>query len=348
MDEPSPAPTRPVSPRLPALLAGFAAIYLIWGSTFLGIKVAIETLPPLLMAGFRFLLPGLGLFLWLHRRGQPWPTARQWWRSLLTGALLLLGGNGLVTWGQQTVPSGRAALLIATTPMWLVVVGWLFYGGARPGMRIVLGMAAGFIGAVLLIKSPQPGAPDGSLLGFLAVLLSPVAWSFGTHQARRSRPTPDVLLTSALQMITGGALLILVGSVFGEWGLLAGRTVSLRSVLAFGYLAVVGALIGFSTYAWLLRVASPGALATYAYVNPLVAVVLGWLLNGEELGTSVLVSAGLIVGAVIVITLPVTRQAGPVPGAAADSASDPDPPRKSLPEPSRRGYTREGLPVSSR
>jgi drug/metabolite transporter (DMT)-like permease len=291
------------SARLPALIAGFAALYLVWGSTYLGIKYAVETLPPFLMAGCRFLLAGAILYAALRLRGTAAPTRHQWGLAALTGALLLLGGNGLVTWGQQTVPSGRAALIVATTPLWMVILGWLFYKGERPRLRVWLGLAVGFAGAALLIR---PSADDraGTLTGTLAIMAAPVTWAIGSLESRRNRPTEDALLTSAMQMLAGGAMMLLTGTLLGEWPVALAREVSTRSVLAFLYLTFIGGLVGFTTYAWLLRVASPTAVSTYAYVNPLVAVLLGWLVAGEALGAEVLLAAALVVGAVVLITLP--------------------------------------------
>lgn len=299
MDDPS----SPRPARLPALVAGFAVLYLVWGSTYLGIKFAVETLPPLLMAGSRFLLAGLILYTFLRLRGVPAPSLTQWRAGVLTGALLLLGGNGLVTWAQQTVPSGRAALIVATTPLWMVLIAWVFYQGERPAPRVWLGLLVGFAGTVMLIK-PSAGEEAGSLAGLAALMLAPLTWSFGTMEARRNRPAENALMTSAMQMLAGGAMMFLLGTAMGEWPRLFTQAVSLKSALAFAYLTVAGGLVAFSTYAWLLRVAPPTALSTYAYVNPLVAVLLGWLLGGEAVGASVAVAAALIVGAVVLITLP--------------------------------------------
>lgn len=301
MDDPANAPHQPATP-LPALVAGFAALYLLWGSTYLGIKLAVETLPPLLMAGGRFVLAGGVLYGLLRWRGVAAPTWRQWRASLVCGALLLLGGNGLVTWGQQTVATGRAALLVATTPLWMVLLGWLFYRGERPALRVWLGLAVGFAGAALLIR-PAGGDEASSFAGLAALLLAPVAWSLGSLEARR-RPAENLLLASALQMLTGGVLMLGVGTCLGEWPALLTGPVSSRSLLAFLYLAVFGGLVGFTTYAWLLRVASPTAVSTYAYVNPLVAVLLGRAVLGERLDSAVLLAATLILGAVLLITLP--------------------------------------------
>src|SRR5262245_17837408 len=211
-------------PRLPALIAGFATLYLVWGSTYLGIKYAVETLPPLLMAGCRFLLAGVILYVALRLRGSAAPTLRQWRLAALTGALLLLGGNGLVTWGQQTVPSGRAALIVATTPLWMVILGWLFYKGERPRLRVWLGLVAGFAGAALLV---HPGCDDhgGHLISTLAILGAPMAWSLGSLESRRNPPTEDALLTSATQMLAGGAMMLLTGTLLGEWPVALAREV---------------------------------------------------------------------------------------------------------------------------
>lgn len=310
MDDPS-GSNRPA--RL-ALAAGFLTLYLIWGSTYLGIKLAVETLPPMLMAGSRFLLAGAVLYALLRLRGAPAPAPRRWKPAALTGALLLLGGNGLVTWGQTSVPSGRSALIVATTPLWMAVLAWLFYGAARPRLRVWLGLAVGFAGAALLVRGPA-GSADGALLGSLALALAPVCWSVGSLQTRRESSAADPLMTGAMQMLTGGAMMLGVGTCLGEWPALWHRPPSSASLAAFAYLVVVGGLVGFSTYAWLLKHASPSAVSTYAYVNPLVAVLLGWLAVGEEVGPEVVAAAALVLGAVVLITWPArARERGLVEG----------------------------------
>jgi drug/metabolite transporter (DMT)-like permease len=297
MHDPSPRPA-----RLPHLVAGFAVVYLVWGSTFLGIKFAVETIPPFLMAACRFLASGAILYAFLRLRGVAAPTARQWRFGAWTGALLLLGGNGLVTWGMQTVPSGKSALIIATTPLWMVLLEWLLYRGERPSLRVWFGLAAGFAGAALLVH-PAGDVSGGTIAGFVALLAAPVCWSAGSLESRRLRPSEDPILTSAMQMLAGGGLMLITGSVLGEWSVLMDRAVSTWSLLALAYLTVFGGIIAFTTYAWLLRVASPTAVSTYAYVNPLVAVLLGWLVVDERLDARVAVAGVLILGAVLLITL---------------------------------------------
>jgi drug/metabolite transporter (DMT)-like permease len=300
MDEPN----EPKSVAMPSIAAGFATIYLVWGSTYLATKFAVATLPPLLMAGSRFILAGLLLYAIRRRQGVPRPQAENWRRAFVVGALLLTLGNGLVTWGQQFVPSGTTALLIATTPIWMALIGWIFFQGPKPGPRILMGMALGFSGAAILVQPAAPAEWQRTWPGVLAILLAPLAWSTGSLQSRKTPPTDDSFLSSAMLMLCGGALMFLVGTLRGEWALLYERTISVRSVLALGYLTLIGSLVGFTTFAWLIRVASPTAVATYAYVNPLVAVLLGWLIANETLEPRVLLAGGLIVGAVVLITWP--------------------------------------------
>jgi drug/metabolite transporter (DMT)-like permease len=313
------ADTPPTTPaRLPALVAGFAAIYLIWGSTYLGIKFAVETLPPLLMAGARFLTAGLVLYLVLRLRGGPAATAADWRFGLATGALLLLGGNGLVTWAQQTVPSGVAALIVGTTPIWMVLVGWAAFGGARPAPLVAAGMLVGFAGVALLVDPAKMGGRVSAAGAVLAVALAPVCWSFGSHYARKAGQDRSPFLASSLQMMCGGGLMLVAGTLLGEWPALAEKTVSPRSVAAMAYLTFVGSLLGFSSYVWLLRHAAPTAVATHAYVNPLVAVFLGWALGGEALSANLAAGAALVVGSVVLITT--NTSSAP----AAERATEPD------------------------
>jgi drug/metabolite transporter (DMT)-like permease len=306
---------------LPALVAGFAAIYLIWGSTYLGIKFAVETLPPFLMAGFRFTLAGMVLYAMLRLRGAVRPTASQWRAATINGGLLLVGGNGLVTWGQQqAVPSGIAALIVGTTPVWMLLAGWLLDREPPPRGPVWLGLIAGFAGVALLVHPGTLQTAGRSGWAVLALAAAPVCWSLGSIGSRRAGGTASLLLTSAMQMVAGGLMMIVAGTVLGEWPRLATQTVSTRSLLAFAYLTLIGSLVAFTTYTWLLRVASPAAVSTYAYVNPLVALFLGWLLGGEILDGTTLLAGLLIVGAVAFITVRRHRPAFP-PAPLDDRAS---------------------------
>jgi drug/metabolite transporter (DMT)-like permease len=278
-------------------------IYVVWGSTYLAIRFAVETMPPFLMAGTRFLLAGGILYGWLRFRGAPRPRLTDWRSALFLGAFLLVGGNGLVTWAEQWVTSGVAALIITTTPLWIMLFEWLLFGGARPRVVVWLGMAIGFAGVALLIDYEPDGAGSNHLWAIVALCGAPLLWSFGSLVAQRSRPLDPPLLTTALQMLCGGGLMFALGIVLGEWGRFEPTAITARSWLSFAYLVIFGALLAFTTYMWLLRVAKPTVIATYAYVNPLVAVFLGAVIGGEELTANIGLATAMIVGAVAMITM---------------------------------------------
>jgi drug/metabolite transporter (DMT)-like permease len=285
------------------VVAAFAAIYLVWGSTYLGIRIAIETLPPLMTAGLRFIVAGPLLYAWARRNGAPRPTGVQWRAAAIVGGLLLLGGNGLVTWGERRVPSGLAALLVATVPLWMVLLDWLFLRGERPAGKVFLGLTLGLVGIVLLIgPTDLLGGHRVDLIGVGMLLLAALSWAIGSLYTRRA-PLPDVpLLGTGMEMIAGGVLLLLASGAKGEWAQVDFVDVSLRSWLALAYLTLLGSIVAFTAYTWLLRVSTPARVATYAYVNPVVAVVLGWAVVGEELTGPMVLAAMIIVLAVVVIT----------------------------------------------
>lgn len=289
-----------LSHRFKVALA-FLAIYLIWGSTYLAIRFAIETLPPFLMAGARFLIAGAVLYAWMRLRGAPRPQGFQWRNTAIVGGLMLLGGNGGVVWSEQLVPSGLAAVLIATSPLWMVVLGWL-WRGARPSRRVVIGLTLGFSGVVLLVG---PGALNGqgqvAPLGAAVLILAALSWATGSLFAQRARLPAASLLATAMEMLAGGALLFIAGLVTGEWVRVDLSAVSIRSLLALVYLILFGSLVGFSAYTWLLRVTTIARASTYAYVNPVVAVFLGWALAGETLTLQTLLATAVIVAGVMLI-----------------------------------------------
>ena len=288
------------------VIAAFAAIYLIWGSTYLAIRFAIETMPPLLMAGVRFLFAGGLLYAWTRLSGTPRPTRMNWRAAALVGGLLL-GGNGAVTWAEQWVPSGLAALLIATVPLWMVLLAWL-RGGERPTLGVAGGLALGLVGIILLIGPGELlGGSHVDPVGALAILLGSVSWAAGSLYARRAPMPAAPLLGTGMEMLAGGALLLLVGLATGEGAQIHLEAVSLRSVLALGYLVVFGSIVAFSAYVWLLRVVTPARASTYAYVNPVVAVFLGWALASEPLTPLTLVAAAVIVAAVALIVMQQAR-----------------------------------------
>jgi drug/metabolite transporter (DMT)-like permease len=290
------------------LIVAFGAVYLIWGSTYLGIRIAIESLPPFLMAGMRFIIAGPLLYIWARRRGALRPTVVQWRAAVIVGGLLLLGGNGLVTWAEERLASGLAALLVATVPLWMVVLNWVFLRGERPTGLVVLGVVLGLVGLALLIgPADLLGGQQVDMIGVALMLVAALSWSIGSLYARDA-PLPNApLLGTAMEMLAGGALLLLASCVKGEWSQFDFASVSLRSWLAFGYLTVFGSIVAFTAYTWLLRVSTPAHTSTYAYVNPVVAVLLGWVVAGEPLTLRTLLAAAVIILAVVFITTGRTR-----------------------------------------
>lgn len=289
------------------MIAAFAAVYLIWGSTYIAIKFAIETLPPFLMAGIRFLIAGSILYLIaLFSDGYQKPTLKQWRTSLIVGTLLLMCGNGGVVMAQRYIPSSLAALLVAVEPMWIVLLNWLYLKNERPSFKVVIGLILGFIGVWLLIGQ-SIGSNDSAngyaqLFGAGLVILAAFCWASGSLYGLRA-PSPDSpLLASGMQMLAGGAVLSLVGSLTGEWSRFDLANASTNSILAFFYLIIFGSVIAFTAYSWLLKNASPTVVSTYAYVNPVVAVLLGWTLAKEKLTASMLIGAAVIIGSVALIT----------------------------------------------
>ncbi|HSJ09768.1 MAG TPA: EamA family transporter [Longimicrobiales bacterium] len=286
------------------IVAAFAAVYVIWGSTYLAILYAIETLPPFLMAATRFLIAGTILFGWSILRAERRPTRAEWKAAAVVGALLLMGGNGAVVWAEQLVPSGVAALLVSVTPCWMVLLDWLWHGSRRPGMRTVVGLVLGFGGIVLLIgPSAIVGGGNVHPLGALVLMIGCLCWAVGSLYSKRAPRPPGALLSTGMQMLAGGSLLVVAGLLTGEASRLDMDAVSMKSLLAVLYLIVFGAIIGYSAYVWLLRVVSPARVSTYAYVNPVVAVLLGWGLAGEALTARMGIAGVVIIGGVALITI---------------------------------------------
>lgn len=283
------------------VVAAFAAVYIIWGSTYLFIRVAVETMPPLLMAGVRFLVAGAVLLAVTSRmRGAArdpigW---RQWRATAITGGLLLLGGNGGVSFGEQYVPSGVVALLVATVPLFIAIFGAIALGN-RLSRVAVAGIGIGLLGTAVLLRPGAGGAGDPAHM--LLVLASPLSWAIGSLYATRGALPKRALVATGMEMLCGGALLMLVGLLTGEAANVHLAQVSLASWLSVLYLIVFGSLVAFSAYVWLLNKVATTAVATYAYVNPLVAVFLGWAVLGEHITGQTLVAAALIVVAVALI-----------------------------------------------
>lgn len=298
-----------VAPGTPPSRAGiilaFAAVYIIWGSTYLGIRYAIETLPPFLMAGTRFFIAGAILFTWAKLHGDRVGSLAQWRRAFVIGALLLLCGNGGVTWAEKYIASGLAAVLVATEPLWVVVLNWTATH-RRPNWKVFLGVFIGLVGVALLVGGG--GLNNGqqvsalSLAGAVAVLLAGLAWAGGSVYAARRPIGASTSMAAGMQMMAGGSLLLLLALVTGDFKKLNLAAASWVSLSAFGYLLIFGSLVGFTAYSWLLRHVTTARAATYAYVNPVVAVFLGWLFANEPLTLRMLVAAAVIVGSVVLIT----------------------------------------------
>ena len=284
------------------LWASLGAVYFFWGTTYLAIRVGVETMPPFLMASVRFLIAGALLYVVAIRLGDRHgdrPTAVHWRSALIIGAALLFGGNGLVTLAEQTIPSGIAAIMIATVPLWLVVFGRIFLRD-RVGWREWLGIAAGMAGLVLLVN-PFGGGGDFDVMGMVWLTIAPLTWAAGSLYARRAPLPKRALVGTAMEMLCGGLVLGVASLVTGELGDLRLEAISLESMLAVGWLIVFGSIVAFTAYVWLLANARTSLVGTYAFVNPVVAVLLGWLILDERITARTLIAGAVIVVAVALI-----------------------------------------------
>lgn len=285
------------------IAAAFASIYIIWGSTYLAILYAVETIPPFLMAGARFLVSGGLLYLWSRHRGAPKPTKLHWRNAVIAGGFLLLGGNGAVVWAEQYVPSGLTALLVSILPFWLVIIEWVRPPRKRPTAAVLVGLIVGFIGIIVLVGPGNVGGHgDVRPVGALVLILGSLSWAIGSFWSRDARLPESGLLTTGMEMLGGGILLLIVGLVSGELSGFDIHHVSRASAIGLAYLITFGSLLGFTSYIWLLDKVSPARLGTYAYVNPIVAVVLGWGIAGEKLSMRTGIAAAIVICAVALIT----------------------------------------------
>ena len=302
-------------------------LYVVWGSTYLGIAIAVETIPPFLMASVRFLIVGLILLTWsIAREGRAFvpPTRQEWRDSAIVGTLLLGGGMGFVAFGEQTVPSGIAALLIGMMPLWVAILGRVFFGQRLPRMAIV-GIVAGFVGVAILV-GPSAFGGAGALdpLGLAIICLAPLSWSAGSLFASHRASLPKrPLVATGVQMVLGGIALAVMGALTGEFATLDIGAISGESVVALAYLLVMGSLVAFTVYGWMLRVAPLPLISTYAYVNPVIAVILGAIVLGETIDGRTLVAGAVIVCAVAVIVTARGRMQGPRAAARVSEASPP-------------------------
>jgi drug/metabolite transporter (DMT)-like permease len=279
------------------------ALYIVWGSTYLGIKVAIETIPPFFHAGIRFLISGLILVIWQRVAGHSLPTHKQWISTAIIGTLLLLGGNGLVAWAEQFIPSGIAALIIASSPMFLVIGEAIRPNGVKPNWQGIVGLLIGFAGIFILIGPTEISGSAAKLnsFGVAALLAACLFWSTGSMYSKSVDLPKSSLMNTGAQMLVGSLSLFIVSLITGElkgWDVTA---VSARSLYGLSYLILVGSLVGFASYGWLLQNAPISLVSTYAYVNPVIAVLLGTWLANEVLEPRIGVATGIIIGSVIFI-----------------------------------------------
>jgi drug/metabolite transporter (DMT)-like permease len=300
-------------PRAGLIWAALLILYVVWGSTYLGIRIAVESIPPFLMAGSRFALAGLVMLGFAVARGRgsiALPTRREWRDSFIVGGLLMGGGMGMVALGEETVPSGIAALLIAMMPLWVAVLGRVFLGERLP-KAAVAGVAIGLAGVGILVGPSGSAAESFNPGGIVALIISPISWASGSlFSASRAKLPRDPLVATGAQMLAGSLVLALMAGVRGEYAGLRIEAISANSLVAFAYLAIVGSLIAFTAYVWLLRVAPLPLIATYAYVNPIVAVILGAIVLGEPITPRTLLAGAVIVFAVALIITSRNRMAG--------------------------------------
>lgn len=302
-------------------------VYVVWGTTYLAIRVVVDTIPPLLSASFRFLVAGTAYYLWLrfrHGADAVRVTRKQLVSCAIVGTALLLGGNGLVTLAEQTVSSSLAALMIASVPLWVVVMRKLT--GDRIATSTLIGVAIGFAGVAWLVL-PGGRPEESTTVGIVLLIFAPMFWAMGSFLSGRIDLPPDPFVSTAFQMLFGGLATMVVGGLRGEFGDFHFEEFSTSSLLALGYLVVFGSWVAFTAYVWALQNVPVSKVATYAYVNPVIAITLGWLVLDEQLTPTMLGAAAIIIASVAVI---VRRETGPSPkqrrveaipaGAVADSS----------------------------
>lgn len=289
------------------------SIYLIWGSTYLAIRFAVESIPPFFMAATRFLLPGVLLFVWQRLKGEPNPSPKEWKSTSLIGLLLLVGGNGGVTWAEQYIPSGIAALIIGSVPLWIILINFFRHERGSIEKKGLIGAVIGFFGIFILIGPSQiSGSPEKiNPAGLIAILLAALFWSIGSIYSRTAPMPRSPLMSTGVEFLAGGIGLAFMGLITGEITQLNLSSITLKSIYSLLYLIVFGSLIGFVAYTWLLRNVPISIVSTYAYVNPLIAILIGNRMADEPLNLRILLAALIIIGSVFIInrsTLKIPQQ----------------------------------------
>jgi drug/metabolite transporter (DMT)-like permease len=290
------------------LLGAFFCVFVFWGSNFLAIRYMVETIPPLMAMGVRSVIAGAILYGWARLRGTTRPDRSEWKAATLVGTFFFLGAHGALAWGETRVPSGIAALVMATIPVWLVVLDWLGAGGNRPGIGVWVGLACGMAGLVVL-TDPGTIQGKGSLAGFLVLSASAPCWAIGSIIARGQPKKKPLTMITGMQLICGGSMLLIASLVAGEFGGFDVSAVSARSVSALVYTIVFGSVVTLTAYLWLLNAVSAAVVGTYAFINPMIAVAVGWAFAGEVVTTQVVLAGGLILAGVGIIFLTQRRTA---------------------------------------
>ncbi|MBX2844046.1 MAG: EamA family transporter [Flammeovirgaceae bacterium] len=291
------------TPAVWQLVLAFGAIYIIWGSTYLAMKYAIETMPPFLMAGIRFLIAGGILYAWSYFKGVPKPTFNHWKSATIIGGFLLLGANGGVAWAEKFVDSGMAALIITSEPLMIVLIMWI-YKKQKPSTISLIGVFVGIIGMFLLIGPVEiANAQHLHPVGLSVIILAALSWSIGSVYSSEADLPSHPIQNTAMQMLAGGALLFIFSLTFEDLKHFEFTAISFESGLAFFYLIIFGSIIAFSAFSWLMRVESPSKVSTFAYVNPVIALFLGWSFRGEVFSSQSLFAAALLISAVFMITV---------------------------------------------
>jgi len=288
-------------------IIAFATIYLVWGSTYMAIRLAIDTIPPFLMAGSRFTIAGLIFFGWCYWHFDERPSLKDWANAAVPGVLLFVFGNGSLTWAEQYIPSGLAALIIATLSLWMILFEWLIYHGKRPDRFTISGILLGLGGVALLstvgdeVLLPSGGSTVTVTLGIIILAFAAASWAAGSLYSRHVKSDIPLQFTISMQILVGGLVLLVVATIQNEWTEFSFEKITLLSHLAMVYLVFFGSLIAYSAYIWLMRVSTPAKVGTYAFFNPLVAVLLGWLLLDEPLTVQTLVAAACILISILLV-----------------------------------------------
>ncbi|HOI82073.1 MAG TPA: EamA family transporter [Synergistales bacterium] len=290
--------------------AALVSVYFFWGTTYLAMKFAIETLPPFIMLGLRFTTAGAIMFVWEWIRLRPRISWGQWRGMAMVGALMLLGGTGGVAWSEQVVPSNIAAIVVATVPLWIAIIRWVYLRHDRPARITIIGLVTGFGGIIMLVASTSgPSSAEGHITGLVVLGFATFLWASGSLYSRVADQPDSPALAISMQMLTGGLMNLVVGIAWNGGSLVPMSEVSIRSATALGYLVVFGSIVGFSSYIWLLKKTDPALASSYAYVNPVVAIILGWLLAGESLNAGSLAATAVILLGVVMIVRGTVRPA---------------------------------------